>query len=99
MNFALLFGPVIILMAVFFAQMRIERRLRDQEIKVAKLQAHLGIDLDAPSEPSDIVKELARTPVHYIAAIRTYREQTGAGFKEAKAVVDKLALAANPPAA
>jgi ribosomal protein L7/L12 len=99
MNFALLLGPFIVLAAVIFAQLRVESGLRSQEIKVAKLLAHLGVDLDTPLEPSDLVKELARTPGRYIAAIRAYRKQTGAGLKEAKAVIDKLAQAASPPAA
>ena len=99
MNFALLPGLVVALTVVIFALFRIEGRLRSQEVKVAKLLAHLGIDPDTPLEPSDMVKELARTPGRYIAAIRAHRQQTGAGLKEAKAVIDKLAQAASPPAA
>jgi len=40
--------------------------------------------------PSDEVKILARTPGRKIAAIKLYREQSGAGLREAKDVVDEL---------
>jgi ribosomal protein L7/L12 len=38
---------------------------------------------------------LAADPKQRIAAIKAYREQTGAGLKEAVAVIDKIAAGAN----
>jgi ribosomal protein L7/L12 len=99
MDFTLLLGAIVVLTTVMFAQSRIESRLRSQEAKIDKLLSHLGIELDGPlEEPSETVKQLARTPGQYIAAITAYRQQTGAGLKEAKAVIDKLVQAASSPA-
>jgi len=42
------------------------------------------------AEPSEAVKALARIPGQAIPAIRLYREQTGAGLKDAKDVIDAL---------
>jgi ribosomal protein L7/L12 len=39
---------------------------------------------------TDEVRMLARTPGAKIAAIRAYREQTGAGLREAKEAVERL---------
>jgi ribosomal protein L7/L12 len=39
----------------------------------------------------DDVKVLARTPGSKIAAIKLYREQTGASLKEAKDAVERMA--------
>jgi ribosomal protein L7/L12 len=99
MDVKLLFGNLIILVAIAFAQLRLERQLSNQQVTIAKLVARLGVKLDSPLEPSDAVKKLAKSPGQYILAIRAYREETGAGLKEAKAVVDKLARAETRPAA
>jgi ribosomal protein L7/L12 len=99
MDVKLLFGSLILLVAVVVAQLRLERRLGKQEATLSKLVARLGIKLDSPLEPSDAVKELAKIPGQYIVAIRTYREESGAGLREAKAVIDKLARAETRPAA
>jgi ribosomal protein L7/L12 len=99
MDVKLLFGDLIILAAIAFAQLRLGRQLSNQEATIAKLVARLGLESDSPLEPSDAVRELAKSPGQYIVAIRTYRQETGAGLKEAKAVVDKLACAENHPAA
>jgi hypothetical protein len=40
--------------------------------------------------PSDEVKVLARTPGRKIAAIKLYRDQTGAGLRDAKEVVEEI---------
>jgi ribosomal protein L7/L12 len=57
---------------------------------LARLTVRLGLDPDLPVEPSESVKQLAQSPESYIVAIRTYREQSGVGLVEAKAVVDGL---------
>jgi ribosomal protein L7/L12 len=99
MDAKLLFGELIILVVLVWAQFRLEKRLSNQEATMAKLVARLGVQLDSSLEPSDAVKELAKNPRQYIAAIKTYREETGAGLKEARAVVDKLVRAETRPAA
>jgi ribosomal protein L7/L12 len=48
-------------------------------------------------EPSARVAELALSRSTYVAAIKAYREQTGLGLKEAKAVVDELSRSREVP--
>jgi hypothetical protein len=99
MDVKLMFANLIILAVIAFAQLRLGRQLSDQQATISKLVARLGVKLDIPLEPSGAVKELAKSPNQYIAAIRAYREETGAGLKEAKAVVDKLVRTESRPAA
>ena len=65
---------------------------KNQEIKFAlsKLLEHHGIELGKRVEPSDKVKELAKTKGAEIEAIKAYRVQSGLGLKEAKAAVESL---------
>jgi hypothetical protein len=81
-----------IVLTVAIAQYRLSMRLRRQEELLARLTARLGLDPALPVEPSETVKQLARSPSSYIAAIKTYREQSGVGLVEAKAVVDRLKM-------
>jgi ribosomal protein L7/L12 len=67
------------------------RRIQELERKLNLVLAHLGIDPNAEVPPSSHVISLASDPRHRVAAIRAYREQTGAGLKEAVAVIDKIA--------
>jgi ribosomal protein L7/L12 len=69
----------------------IARSLRDTAAMMRRLLAHQGVDWETVVEPSDKVKELAVDRKNYVAAIKAYREQSGLGLKEAKAVVDGLA--------
>jgi hypothetical protein len=69
----------------------LRKRLWDLEIRLHKLQAHLGLAIDANPPITDDVKALARTPGSKIAAIKLYRQQTGAGLKEAKDAVERMA--------
>jgi ribosomal protein L7/L12 len=55
---------------------------------------HLGFDLNVQMAPSSHVISLAADPQQRIEAIKAYRTQTGAGLKEAMAVVDKIAASA-----
>jgi ribosomal protein L7/L12 len=71
-------------------QSRSETRLRNLELRLARLLQHVGFDADAKLPASEEVKALARTPGRKIAAIKAYREQTGAGLKEAKEEVERL---------
>lgn len=72
--------------------LRINARLDRQDAHWQQLLRHLGIDPAQLAEPSEQVKALARQPGRRIEAIKAYRQQTGAGLKEAKAVVDKLVV-------
>jgi len=67
------------------------RRLQDVERKLNLVLAHLGIDPTAQVNPSSDVINLAADPRQRIAAIRAYRLQSGAGLKEAVAVIDRIA--------
>ena len=49
-----------------------------------------GVEWEVAAEPSDAVKDLAKVPGSEIAAIRAYRQQTGLGIKEARAVILSL---------
>ena len=71
------------------------RRFQDVERKLNLVLAHLGIDPKAQVNPSSEVIDLAADPRQRIAAIRAYRQQSGAGLKEAVAVID--GIAGGPP--
>ena len=70
---------------------QLARRALDLEIRLHKLQAHVGFVTDANPPITEDVKVLAQTPGSKIAAIKLYRQQTGAGLKEAKAAVERMA--------
>ena len=69
----------------------IARSLRATEALLAGFLTRDSVDRPVDLEPSDRVKELASTKKTYVAAIKTYREQTGLGLKEARATIDRLA--------
>jgi ribosomal protein L7/L12 len=71
------------------------RRLHEVERKLNLVLAHLGIDPMAQIIPSGHVISLATDPRQRIAAIRAYRQQSGAGLKEAVAVIDRIAGGSN----
>jgi len=68
----------------------LEKRVLDLEIRLHKLQAHVGFVADTSPPVTDDVTVLARTPGSKIAAIKLYRQQTGAGLKEAKDAVERM---------
>jgi hypothetical protein len=72
------------------SQARMEKRLRDLEVRFEKLLLHAGFVADPNPPITDEVKVLARTPGAKIAAIKAYRQQSGAGLKEAKEAVERL---------
>jgi hypothetical protein len=66
-------------------------RLRRLEAKVDLILSELGLEYLQPVTPgllSDEVKALADDPAKKIQAIKLYRDQTGAGLKEAKDAVE-----------
>jgi hypothetical protein len=69
---------------------RLQKRILNLEIRFHKLQDHIGFVADANPPITEDVKVLARTPGSKIAAIKLYRQQTGAGLKEAKDAVERI---------
>jgi LmbE family N-acetylglucosaminyl deacetylase len=72
------------------SQTRVEKRLRDLEVRFEKLLLHVGFAADPNPPITDDVRVLARTPGAKVAAIKAYRQQTGAGLKEAKEAVERM---------
>ena len=70
------------------------RRIQGVERKLNLVLTHLGIDPNVQIAPSSHVMRLAADPRQRIEAIKAYREETGAGLKEAVEVVDKIAASA-----
>ena len=70
---------------------RLQKRVLDLEIRLQKLQDHIGCVADPNPPITDDVQVLARRPGSKIAAIKLYRQQTGAGLKEAKDAVERMA--------
>lgn len=69
----------------------IRAHFRDVDARLDALMRHHGMNWGSPAEPSDHVRQLAVAPGSMIEAIKAYRQQTGVGLKEAKAVVETLA--------
>ena len=65
-------------------------RLRAIERKLDLIMAHLGL-AEEPDPAGDLepIRDLVRQN-RKIEAIKLYREQTGVGLAEAKAVIDRL---------
>lgn len=64
------------------------RRLRRIEGKVDLILNELNLKYDEGSHLSETVKKLADDPNQKIAAIKLYRDQTGAGLAEAKEAIE-----------
>ena len=69
---------------------RIARSVHGTEAMMRRWLAHQGVDWETPAEPSRRVRALAASTATQIAAIKAYREETGLGLTEAKAIVDAL---------
>ncbi|MDW5418841.1 hypothetical protein R6242_19920 [Iodobacter sp. CM08] len=70
---------------------RLEKRARVAEQKLSQLRIDLGLASKPDFEPSEQVKRLASNPKTKIAAMKAYREQTGAELREAKEIIEALA--------
>jgi ribosomal protein L7/L12 len=86
---------VSLVVAVVFAILNTERQSGNIRQDVARLDRKLNLLLKQMNIPyeaalglSERVKDLARDPSRKIEAIKVYREETGAGLKEAKEVVE-----------
>ena len=78
------------LLVIWIALTRIDRRLRENEYRVNLLLRYAGIDPLRPGEPSERVKVVAQQPSQRIEAIKTYRQETGADLRAAKAMIESL---------
>lgn len=71
---------------------RLEQRVREQDRVIADLCRRLGIDRESV-DPGGAASPQERALVaegKQILAIKTYRERTGAGLREAKAAIDEV---------
>lgn len=71
------------------AQAEVIERLRRVEGKLDRLLQHNGLEYMSTDVLSDEVKAMAMDPRQRIAAIKRHREQTGAGLKETKELIDE----------
>ena len=76
----------------------IARSMQNTEAMIGRLLSERGFERETTAEPSERLKELAVGSGTRVEAIRAYRRQTGAGLKEAKAVVDRLSRHERSPA-
>src|SRR2546430_1029409 len=76
--------------AVAYFGPTVDARRRRIEAKLDTILRHLGVEFQDPAAAglSAEVRALADDPAKKIAAIALYREQTGAGLKEAKDAVE-----------
>jgi ribosomal protein L7/L12 len=92
MEWALLAGALGTLVTVLVALEHTVARLRGIERKLNALLRHHGVDPTQGLLPcSERVKQLAAEPGRKIAAIKAYREETGASLAEAKEAIEALA--------
>lgn len=75
---------------------RAERRLARMEGQLGLLLKAQGYDPTQLPEPSAKVLDLASAGQH-LAAIKAYREQTGAGLKESKDVIERALAERSAP--
>jgi ribosomal protein L7/L12 len=87
-NISLFLGLALLLLV--YQLIRLSERLKQNETKLDALLKHFEIEWGALSEPSELVKKLAQDLSTRIQAIKAYRQQTGAGLKDAKEVVERL---------
>ena len=79
-----------VLLLVVIPLWKMESRTRRTEQMLNDLVNNLGIRSGVLPAPSDDVKALAADPKKKIEAIRAYRQQSGAGLREAKEAVERL---------
>ncbi len=83
--------PLVVFIGVIVIWIGVERlqtRLGRVERKINALLRHFNIDAAQGVALSDRVQELARDPKCKTAAIKLYREETGASLVEAKDAIE-----------
>ena len=86
--FIYLFFFILALTTLTSSAQRLERKISSIERSLAMILDRL--DIQAGLEISDRVRELALDPQRRLEALKCYRQETGAGLPEAKAVIDNL---------
>jgi ribosomal protein L7/L12 len=87
---------LIVGLAVFFSFITlivvsmITKRMTHIERNINLLLRERNIDFTGATPVSERVRELATNPQTKIAAIKQYRDETGAGLAEAKAMVESI---------
>jgi hypothetical protein len=90
MEWTLLSIGVLILLMALTSYWDTTARIGRIERKLNALLRHHGVDPTQGLPLSDRVKQLASDPSQKINAIKAYREETGAGLKEAKDAVESF---------
>jgi len=67
----------------------LRRRVEKLEHLVSRLMEAMGLDPDLEPDPSPEILDMIRRG-EKLEAIKLYRQETGAGLKEAKAFVESL---------
>lgn len=80
----------LVLFLVIIPLWKMDSRIRRTELMLHDLVNHFGIRSAVLPAPSDDVKALAADPKKKIEAIRAYRQQSGAGLREAKEAIERL---------
>jgi ribosomal protein L7/L12 len=81
-------AAVLVVLGIDASVKRIERKVARLENYLMLILNHLEIPVASPLSPQ--VQELAQDPARKIAAIKQYREETGAGLKEAKEAIEEF---------
>jgi hypothetical protein len=87
-DFAIIAFSIVVFGGTASLATRQQVNLRRVEGKLDALLQHHGIQ--PPSDLSPEVRRLASDPRQKIAAIKLYREQTGASLAEAKAAIETI---------
>jgi hypothetical protein len=87
----------LVILGLLVSRDRLNKRVCNLEIRLEKLLLHVGFEADPKPPATNDVAVLACTPGAKIAAIKAYREQTGAGLREAKMEVERLARSEPSP--
>ena len=67
---------------------QIDGRLKQLDRRLSLILKHLNIDPLAEVQLSERVQALARDPSRKVEALKAYRQETGAGLREAKEAIE-----------
>ena len=90
---------LVVFVIIFFGILclRIDAKVRQLELKQNQIMLCLDLilarmEIEVPDLLSEQVKELARNPRTKIAALKLYRQETGAGLKESLAAIETFIM-------
>lgn len=81
-------GLLFVIWTMDWSFREIRRKVARLDQKLNLILDHLNLEYEEYSALSERVKEIARDPGRKIEAIKAYREETGAGLREAKEAVE-----------